>query len=53
MRLENGIYRLPLCQERLSSLTTFSVENTVAQKLEFSELVKIYADVKTRNVNFQ
>jgi hypothetical protein len=53
MRGEIRYLKLPMCQERFSCLTTFSIENSVAQNHEFSEEVKISADVKARKVNFQ
>jgi hypothetical protein len=40
-------------KKKLSALATLSTENTNAQILDFSELVKIFGDVKARKVNFQ
>ena len=53
MRGEIRYLRLPMCQERFSCLTTISIENSVVQNHEFSEEVKISADVKAEKVNFQ
>jgi hypothetical protein len=52
-RAEIWYLRLPMCQERFSCLKTLATENSVAQNHEFSEEVKIYADVKARKVNLQ
>ena len=52
MRDEIRYERLSTYQEILSSVTTLSIENSVAQNHEFSEVVKIYGDVKARRVNF-
>jgi hypothetical protein len=41
-----------MSQERLSSPATLSIENVIAQNLDFSELVKTSADKKARKVNF-
>jgi hypothetical protein len=44
--------KLFVSQEILSSLSSPSDENTIGRNVDFSELVKTFADVKARKVNF-
>jgi hypothetical protein len=39
--------------QEMSSLATLSTENSIAQNLLFSELVKTFEDVKRGKVNFR
>jgi hypothetical protein len=41
-----------MSQQRLSPLFTLPNENTIAQNLDFSELLKTFADLKARNSTF-
>jgi hypothetical protein len=52
LKLIKSYLRPSMSQERLSSLDTLSVENAITQNLDFSELVKTFADKKVRKVNF-
>jgi hypothetical protein len=52
LKLIKTYLRSSVPQERLSSLATLSTENAIAQNLNFSELVKTFADKKARKVNF-
>jgi hypothetical protein len=45
--------RSSMPQERLSSLDTLSIENAIVKNLDFSELVKTFADKKARKFNFK
>lgn len=38
--------------DTMTSLETLSIENAIAQNLDFSKLIKIFADQKARKVNF-
>jgi hypothetical protein len=44
--------RSSVSQENSSSLAALSSENTIAQNLDFSKLVKTFAHMKVRKVNF-
>jgi hypothetical protein len=52
LKLIKTYLRSSVWQEQLSSLATLSIENTTAQNLSFSELVKSSTDMKAREVNF-
>jgi hypothetical protein len=52
LKLIKTYLRSPMSQERLSSLSTLSTENTVTQNLSFSELMKTFADAKATKVTF-
>jgi hypothetical protein len=52
LKLIKTYLRSSLSQERLSSLATLSIENAIAQNLDFSKLVKTFEDKKVRKVNF-
>ena len=41
-----------MLQSRLSSLGTLSIENEIAENLDFSVLIKDFADKKARKANF-
>jgi hypothetical protein len=52
LKLIKTYLRLSMSQERLSFLATLSIENAIAQNLDFSKLVKTFADKEARKVNF-
>jgi hypothetical protein len=51
-KLINTYLRTFTSQESLSSLDTLSIENTIAQNLDFSELAINFAAMNSRKVNF-
>ena len=52
LKLIKTYLRSKMTQDRLSSLGTLSIENDIAENLDFSALMKNFADKKARKVNF-
>lgn len=50
LKLIKTYLRSTMCQERLSDLGILSIENAIAQKLNYSELIKKFASAKARKV---
>jgi hypothetical protein len=48
LKLIKTYLRLSMSQERLSSLPTLSIENSIAQNLDFSELIKKLLQARMR-----
>ncbi|KAF0757338.1 zinc finger MYM-type protein 1-like [Aphis craccivora] len=45
-----GTLRSTIAQTTLTSLATLSIENAIAQNLDFSELIKVFADKKSKKI---
>ena len=52
LKLIKTYLRSTMLQSRLSSLGTLSIENEIAENLDFSVLIKDFADKKARKANF-
>ncbi|KAF0753263.1 Zinc finger MYM-type protein 1 [Aphis craccivora] len=52
LKLIKTYLRSTIAQATLTSLATLSIENAIAQNVDFSELIKVFADKKARKVNF-
>ena len=52
LKLIKTYLRPTMLQSRLNSLGTLSIENEIAENLDFSVLIKDFADKKARKVNF-
>ncbi|XP_033225949.1 52 kDa repressor of the inhibitor of the protein kinase-like [Belonocnema kinseyi] len=52
LKLIKTYLRSTMSQDRLSSLGTLSIENDIAENLDFSALIKDFSDKKARKVNF-
>jgi hypothetical protein len=42
-----------MTQEKLSSLAILSVENSVAQNLDFDDIISSFAEIKARKINIK
>uniref|UniRef100_A0A8C0J4B3 HAT C-terminal dimerisation domain-containing protein n=1 Tax=Chelonoidis abingdonii TaxID=106734 RepID=A0A8C0J4B3_CHEAB len=51
-KLLKNYLRSTMSQNRLSGLALISVESTIAKNLDFTDLLKDYASVKTRKTQF-
>lgn len=52
LKLIKTYLRSTIAQDTLTNLATLSIENDISQNLDFSELIKIFAEKKARKVNF-
>jgi hypothetical protein len=52
LKLIKTYLRSSMSNERLNSLALLSIENAVAQKMDTSESIKRFADMKARKKNF-
>ncbi|CAM5097463.1 unnamed protein product [Natator depressus] len=52
LKLLKNYLRPTMSQNRLSGLALISVETTIAKNLDFTELLKDYASIKTRKIQF-
>ena len=52
LKLIKTYLRSTMLQSRLSSLGTLSIENEIAENMDFSVLIKDFADKKARKANF-
>ncbi|XP_046601381.1 uncharacterized protein LOC124295433 [Neodiprion lecontei] len=52
LKLIKTYLRSTTSQSRLSNLATLSIENEIAEQLDFSSLIRVFADKKARKVKF-
>ncbi|KAG6930640.1 hypothetical protein G0U57_003206 [Chelydra serpentina] len=52
LKLLKNYLRSTMSQNRLSGLTLISIENTIAKKLYFTDLLKDYTSINTRKIQF-
>jgi hypothetical protein len=51
LKLIKTYMRSTMTQDRLSSLAILSTENSVAQNLDFDDIISSFAEIKARNIN--
>ena len=52
LKLIKTYLRSTMAQDRLSSLTTFSIKNYIANQLDLTKIVKRFAEAKARRKKF-
>lgn len=52
LKLIKTYLRSTISQSRLTNLATLSIENEIAENMDFERLIKEFADVKARKVKF-
>lgn len=52
LKLIKTYLRSTVSQTRLTNLATLSIENEIAENLDFADLIRVFADKKARKVKF-